>query len=456
VICAFGGMMSGADLDEVFLKVRGGGPNAASFVLSGIRLERFFGYPGLIDASSAPGQANILIDGFTDAFNGGYPAEWSSATTYTYNPPPAAAVMVRVGSGIYQLVETSTNNPPATSPTKWIWRGNYIRPVRLGALTNCTVRGAAVRGPFAHVDAGIGTAQASLRLENCRLLYTASDMVTVGTNGSWKTFDCTDVNGLPIRDLGTWPYGPVLLAGRPGGQVVTGGTGSGDNFVLVSGHVSNPTLTFIVLPTQTANLTQWINSTNTVLLQINPDGYITTPNLGAQGTTEAGKPVVLIAGKGSSGPGTGPSDVNGGAGGSLTLTAGDGGDGYAGNTTADGGNGGSVKLQAGVGGNEDGGVDGLPGEVVVNESGLSVDFRVESNNDASCLKVDGATDAVRLGGHVNTRVYQNAPNTEPSNSNMTNSQISFWIDEASGELNAGVRYSDGTQKILRPLALTDP
>jgi hypothetical protein len=53
----------------------------------------------------------------------------------------------------------------------------------------------------------------------------------------------------------------------------------------------------------------------------------------------------------------------------------------------------SAKLASGAGFNPD-------GAVVFNESGADVDFRVESNNDANCLFVDGGSDSIGVGTGV--------------------------------------------------------
>jgi|GEM_PF-2074819 len=194
-IRVFGASMNGY-VGGVFLKIRGGGNNTSSFVLYGVRLEMKAGKPSLIETTAAA-EADILIDGF--GWTGGsYPDGYAGATTY------GLGAQTRVDNTLYEsLAAANVGNSPATSPASWRWLGEWVRPVRLGQLSNCTVRGAIVKGPFASVNGG--ASKATLRLDNCRMSYGASDAITTDSTGYWKQVDCTDGSGLPIADAGNWP-----------------------------------------------------------------------------------------------------------------------------------------------------------------------------------------------------------------------------------------------------------
>jgi len=201
-IRVFGASMNGF-VGGVFLKVRGGGNNASSFVLYGVRLEIATGKPSLIETTGSF-EANILIDGFSWIGNL-YPVTYNAGTTFI------KGASTRIDNTIYEsLAASNTGNSPATSPDWWRWRGDWVRPVRLGQFSNCTVRGAIIKGPFASVTGG--GAKASLRLDNCRLNYIASDVITVDSTGYWKQIDCTNVDALPIADDGNWPDYPSVVA----------------------------------------------------------------------------------------------------------------------------------------------------------------------------------------------------------------------------------------------------
>ena len=193
----FGASMNGFT-GGTFLSIAGGGPNASAFVLSGIRLEMKAGKPSLIE-TSGPEPKNILIDGF--AWTGvEYPAsEYGSGTTYSLG------AQTRIGDTIYESLQNSnTNHAPATSPTWWRWLGDWVRPVRLGQQTNCAIRGALIRGPFANVE-GDGSAKSSLHLDKCRIQYDEPDTVLTDADAVWRRSDCTDFNCVPLADTGNWP-----------------------------------------------------------------------------------------------------------------------------------------------------------------------------------------------------------------------------------------------------------
>ncbi|HRK30889.1 MAG TPA: hypothetical protein PLD59_07395 [Tepidisphaeraceae bacterium] len=193
----FGASMNGFT-GGTFLSIAGGGPNASAFVLSGIRLEMKAGKPSLIE-TSGPEPKNILIDGF--AWTGvEYPAsEYGSGTTYSLGQ------QTRVGSTIYESLQAgNTNHAPATSPSWWRWLGDWVRPVRLGQQTNCAIRGALIRGPFANVE-GDGSAKSSLHLDKCRIQYDEPDTVLTDADAVWRRSDCTDFNCVPLADTGNWP-----------------------------------------------------------------------------------------------------------------------------------------------------------------------------------------------------------------------------------------------------------
>lgn len=508
----FGGSMNGPGTGGVFMKVRGGGENCSSFVMSGVRVEMRAGKPSLIETTEAE-QVNVSIDGFS--WSGvGVPAAYNSGTTYGENAE------VRVGTTYYlSKFNGNSNKYPPTSPEWWTWIGEPIRPVRLGAQTNCTIRGSIVKGPFASVTGG--ASKATLILNNCRMYYNEADVITSDSAGYWKLVDCTLDDGTPRANTGNWPLDPqyVITAGKAGGQTVYGGTESSENLTLVStfnntkgaiilganifrvgpGDVArlaqyplqfasstgasddvgikrsaagilqvtnassglgslllgsstttNASLTIRAIGSQSANLTQWQNSSSTTLLSISAAGQVVTP-VGADatsGTAGAGTNMTIAPGNGGNGVYSGGVlDANGGAGGTLSINAGTGGNGYSDNLGADGGTGGSIKLQPGAGGAGAGsGTDGAAGEVVVNDSGLATNFRVESDSDASCLLVDGLNNAVKLGSTASTRVIQAAPNSAPSDGLIGSSQISFWLDQSGNNLKARVRYSDGTYK----------
>ena len=44
------------------------------------------------------------------------------------------------------------------------------------------------------------------------------------------------------------------------------------------------------------------------------------------------------------------------------------------------------------------------------------------------------------------RAYLHAPNTAPTDADLKNSSISFWLDETNDALTFRVKYSDGTLK----------
>ncbi|HRK32511.1 MAG TPA: hypothetical protein PLD59_15710, partial [Tepidisphaeraceae bacterium] len=162
-----------------------------------------------------PEPKNILIDGF--AWTGvEYPAsEYGSGTTYSLG------AQTRIGDTIYESLQNSnTNHAPATSPTWWRWLGDWVRPVRLEKLTNCTIRGALIRGPFASVD-GDGSEKSSLHLDRCRLMYDEADTIITNSDGFWQRTDCTDFNCVPVSNRSnssllmrqTWESGTTDYAG---------------------------------------------------------------------------------------------------------------------------------------------------------------------------------------------------------------------------------------------------
>jgi hypothetical protein len=73
-------------------------------------------------------------------------------------------------------------------------------------------------------------------------------------------------------------------------------------------------------------------------------------------------------------------------------------------------------------------------DVVFNEDGADMDFRVESNTITHAIALDAGTNAVTL----------SAPNaaTTPA----ANATLSFWIDETNHDLKVAVKYADGTAK----------
>jgi hypothetical protein len=172
-----------------------------------------------------------------------------------------------------------------------------------------------------------------------------------------------------------------------------------------------------------------------------------TPDIGTAATAVDANDLVLNGGAGSIAETGGMVDINGGAGADALLSAGAGGSGYVPESGANGGAGGSVRIQAKSGGAGAGtGTAGGNGEVVVNDDGSALNFRVESDGDSAALLVDGANNAVKLGGHVATRVYQNAPNSAPTDGNLGSSQVSVWIDQhaTKPQIVFRVKYSDGT------------
>lgn len=376
-----GSSMNGYE-GEVFLRIGQGGFNASAFLLDGVRLEMKAGKPSLVETLNTNefDTTNLLIDGF-GWVGFGWPGTYSETTSYSKEQ------QVRVNNTIYEsLIDSNVGNNPSTFPDKWRWLGDWVRPVRLSENTNCTIRGAYVKGPFASVVGDV--ARSTLRLDNCRLGYNAPDMVTTGTNGIWKTVDCTDGQGLPIDIIGNWPAQTIYT---PDGTNVASGTGG------------------------------------------------------------AALPVTVQTGAGGTGiPGSDP-DINGGAGGDIAVIAGNGADGFTGEDgsgVANGGAGGRISLQAGIGGGsaQGGGTAGANGEVVVNDAGLKTNFRVESDTDANCLVVDATNNAVRLGGMTGTRVYLTAPNSAPTDAKIGASQVSLWVDEAADPplLKVRVKYADGT------------
>lgn len=228
----FGSSMNGY-AGDVFLKVRQGGHNASSYVLYGVRLEMKAGRPSLLETvdTNEFDTINVLIDGFgwVGPF---YPDVQGDDQRY-----PVGS-QVRVGNTIYESIfdtdlDPNTDHYPPISPKYWRWLGDWVRPLRLSQNTNCTIRGSIVKGPFADVTGD--TARATLRLDNCRLSYNASDVVTTGTSGIWKTIDCTDGQGLPLDDAGNWSVNDfVRLNGRSGGQKIIGGTAASNNLTLES------------------------------------------------------------------------------------------------------------------------------------------------------------------------------------------------------------------------------
>lgn len=175
----YGASMNGIGQGGVFLKIRGGGTNASSFLLSGVRLEILASdtvtKPMLLDAAyvgtGETGTQNVLIDAFGWA---GDP--WNESGT----PTPLMAI---------------------------------------GPWVNVTMRSSFIKGVLAEME-GTSTHKATLRLEHCRLRFPAASIISVDANSYWEAISCTDEGGVPRDDSGNWP--PKLVAGN--GLTLTGKT----------------------------------------------------------------------------------------------------------------------------------------------------------------------------------------------------------------------------------------
>ena len=94
-------------------------------------------------------------------------------------------------------------------------------------------------------------------------------------------------------------------------------------------------------------------------------------------------------------------------------------------------------------------------EIVLNDPGNDIDFRVESDTEANALFVDAALNRVAcFTGTPNfdfdvaggKRVGLGAPSSAPTDADLDNGQMSAWLDEVGNLLTIRVRYSDGTLK----------
>jgi hypothetical protein len=79
----------------------------------------------------------------------------------------------------------------------------------------------------------------------------------------------------------------------------------------------------------------------------------------------------------------------------------------------------------------------------------------DAANDKFKIDCDGQTIAIFVNAGdsrpaakflSDSRFYSTAPNSAPTDANLDNSQMTFYLDETNNELKARVRYSDGTLK----------